>query len=304
MVEYKSGAIGLKKGWKTIVKEGNQFRYVLAPKSDAVKLAEKIASKPPNETCLACHAFSGGGPHFKRSNLSPDLIRNVNEEFDVHMVRGLFCSDCHVFEDHKFGLNSSDTWARDSNKTVSCEDCHEKRHRVPIVGSVLNTFHQKVACQTCHIPIIAREKYPTDVRRDWSHIEFNEKLGRWEPEITLKSNVIPVYLWWNGESREAYVYPERAKVVDGKIILSKPIGSKDDEDSKIYPYKLHTAIVPFDEGRGVPVPIKVGMVFALGDYNKAINADASVSGLKFDGKYVTLVRYMAVTTEFCPRKRL
>ncbi|WP_168050148.1 cytochrome c3 family protein [Ignicoccus islandicus] len=283
---YKGGAIGVKKGMKVVVKTEKGWRYV---PNIPIEKAAKIVAKPSKDACLACHAFAGGGPHFKRPNLSPDLMGTVSVHFDVHMARGLHCVDCHKFEDHKVGTKAVGTWSREA-EAVACTDCHKERHRAPIVGFIIENFHHKVACQTCHIPYIAHGQYPIDVERDWRHIEFNEKLGRWEPKLVLKKNVKPAYLWWNGKERKAYLYPD--PVNGNEIVYAAPVGSE--EDGKIYPFREHVAYVPFDEQKRIPIPIKVGVVFALGDVNKAVQMGAQVANLTFTGKFIKMVRYMNV----------
>lgn len=292
---YKGGAIGIKKGFKEVVKTKEGWRYV--PKI-SIEEAAKIVAKPSKDACLACHAFAGGGPHFKRPNISPDLMGKVSEDFDVHMARGLQCVDCHTFERHKVGTEGVGTWSREA-RPVSCTDCHPKRHKAPLVGFIIENFHKKVACQTCHISHIAHGKYPIDVERDWRHIEFNEKLGRWEPKLVLKKNLKPVYMWWNGEKREAYLYPDP---VEGEVIVyARPVG--DESDGKIYPFREHVAYVPFDENKKIPIPIKVGIVFALGDINKAVQAGAKVANLTFTGKFIKMVRYMNVDHGVVPASK-
>lgn len=291
--KYKGGPIGIKEGWRILVKTDNGFRYIPNPEIDVEELAATITSTPTKDSCLYCHAFSGGGPGFKRPNLGPELLGNVSKDVDVHMAMGLECIDCHIAENHDFRLRSSDTWSRRGGITVSCIDCHEDRHRSFLIGWFIETFHiNKVACQTCHIPVIA-SRTPTDVRRDWSEVEFKENLLRYEPKIVLEGNVTPVYLWWNEKERYAYIYPNPVEVTENNsVILSMPVGSK--EDGKIYPYKYHEAVVPFDSSKKLPIPIKVGVVFATGNNTLAFTLGGKPGGLQFSGDYITLVRYMAV----------
>jgi hypothetical protein len=313
---YKRGSLGLKEGWVVLVKTDGGYKYEPNPKIDVLELAKTITRKPTKESCLACHAFSGGGPHFKRPNIGPFLMGNVSRDIDVHLAAGLSCIDCHKFEDHKISTKSADTWAREGGITLQCSSCHPAkgeapdeaasyvlpRHTSPVIGWILESIHvEKVACQTCHIPYIAKdERYPTDVRRDWSRSEFNEKLGRWEPVIELRAMVEPVYKWYNGETRKAYIYPSPVQPVDGKIVLAEPAGSREDEGSKIYPFKYHEAVVPYDPQAMMPVPVKVGVVFATGNVTKAAQLGAAAAGLTFKGDYVTLVRYMQVNHGVSP----
>lgn len=297
---YGAGCVEAKSASRLLVKKGNKYERIPNPNLNYKELAKKIRKKPSKENCLQCHAVSGGGPGFKRPNLDPSLRGNVSEDLDVHLARGLVCVDCHKFENHKVSGRAMDSYAFDAEgKRVRCEDCHgEKPHK----NDLLNKHTRSVACQTCHIPNFARV-FPTDVKRSWKEAEFNEKFGRWEPKIELKGNVTPVYAWWNGKDRIAYLYPEKAKVENGKIYLFKPVGSIDDPNSKIYPFKYHETEVPFDPEKGIPIPIKVGIVFATGDVKKAIAKGAELAGLKFTGEYVTLVRYMAINHGVVPKEK-
>ena len=315
---YISGPLGIKKGVKTVYKDENGvWHYNVTV--DIWKIAKSIIRTPKKENCLACHAFSGGGPHLKRPNLSPDLMGTVSEDFDVHMARGMSCVDCHKGEGHAFPTKAADTWDREEGDVAACESCHGSDPHEGVKGFFLNKFHDKVACQTCHIPYIAHGKYPTALRRDWSAATFHPELKRWkfsipDPETGaidkwyLDSNVTPVYMWYNGE-REVYVYPNPIEPIKGDelelspvngrslgvIYYVKPLGSKDDPNAKIYPFKLHRAVVPYSVVNKTLVPIKVGIAFATGNVTLATLVGAKEAGLVWEpGDYVTLVRYMQV----------
>ncbi len=294
---YMAGAPGVVKyHYKIVYKdEKGRWRYMVNPNISVWDLAANIYDKPTSTNCLACHAFSGGGPHFKRPNLGPDLLGNVSEEFDVHLARGLSCIDCHKVEDHHFPTASADTWSREPGHVPSCTDCHGEKPHEGVKGWFLNKFHtEKVACQVCHIPYIAHGKWPTDIYRNWSEAEFMPKGGKYEPLIDLEGNVTPVYAWYNG-TRQVYLWPSPVTPGEnGEVVYVKPLGSKDDPNSKIYPFKLHYAVVPYSSVNKTLVPVKVGIVFATGNVTKAVQAGAKLSGMQWDGKWVTLVRYMQV----------
>ncbi len=298
---YPAGPKGVKTGVKQVYREKNgAWRYRVTVPIE--KLAKAITKTPPKDQCLLCHAYSGGGPGFKRPNLEPALLGKVEERVDVHLARGMTCTDCHVFKEHALALEGPDTWSRtDKVEAPGCADCHEVRHTRPVIGWMLETFHrEKVACQTCHIPRYAKG-VPTDTRRDWSEAEFSAKARRWEPKIRFGRNLTPVYRYWNERTRVAYLYPEPAEVKDGRIVYAAPVsqgarrkGLFFQADGKIYPFKYHEAVVPFDEKARVPVPVKVGLVFATGNTKKAALVGAKLAGLGLSGAYVTLVRYMAI----------
>jgi len=289
---YVSGPKAVKTGVKEVYQdEEGVWRYRV--NLDAGAVARMIIDKPASENCLACHAFSGGGPGYKRPNLSPDLY-NPTEYTDVHMASGMTCLNCHAGEDHAFPTTSADTWNREPGEAPSCESCHTSDPHTGLQGWFLNRFHDRVACQVCHIPVVAGGAYPTDVHRDWSRSEFVPEAAKYEPHIVLEGNVTPVYAWYNG-TRQAYLYPE--PVVpgeEGEIVYVAPLGSRDDHDSKIYPFKLHETRVPYSGVNKTLVPVKVGIVFATGNNTLAIQAGAQAAGLVWDGEWATLVRYMQV----------
>ncbi|WP_457630899.1 cytochrome c3 family protein [Oceanithermus sp.] len=301
---YPSGPLAVEEGLKVPVRtpEG-EVRYAISAEQDFDQLMRRIVAVPSKDQCLLCHAFSGGGPGFKRPNLEPSLLGHVTDENqDVHLARGLACIDCHAFERHDVALRSPDTWARGSAEVPECTDCHERRHTKPLVGWILNTFHpEKVACQTCHIPRYAK-KTPTDTYRDWSRVVFDPELRHWSPEIEKGLNLRPEYRWWNEKTRIAYLYPEPASVEDGLLIYQEPAGEiarrkslmKFQTEGLIFPFKVHEARVPYDALLQKPVPVRLGPVFSSGRLDEGIEAGARVTGLEFTGGYVTMVRYMAI----------
>ena len=248
------------------------------------------------------------------------MIGNVSEEFDIHLARGLSCVDCHVVEDHRFPTLSADTWFREGDTRLApkCESCHTASPHEGIKGWFLNTFHTKVACQTCHIPLIAHGKYPTATKRDWSTTTFIEAKALWKFSIPsnegetdkwyLSGNITPVYAWYSGR-RQVYVFPTPVEPIKnheldfkpangeslGVVFYVKPLGDKEDPDSKIYPFKLHRSAMPFSRINKTFVPMKVGIAFATGNATAATMKGSQITGIKWKkGDYAILVRYMQV----------
>ncbi|NOZ89606.1 MAG: hypothetical protein GXO15_06750 [Crenarchaeota archaeon] len=336
---YLSGPIAIKEGYKNVTRdEQGRWRYEVKIPID--KIAKSIIDKPTAQNCLACHAFSGGGPGLKRPNITPDLMDPAKaKRFDVHFAKGLSCVDCHPGSGHGFPTNATDTWNRERGEARRCVDCHgEKPHR-GITGWIVNRFHERVACQTCHIPFIAHGSYPTELYRDWSAATFLPEKHRWkfslpDPETRdtsrwhLYGNLTPVYAWYNG-SRIVYVFPEKAqpipleqardkiggtieaseiKPVNGRLLGAlyyvKPLGGRDDPNSKIYPFRVHAAIVPYSTKDRLPVPMKVGIAFATGNVTLAALVGAKEAGISWSpGDYVLLIRYMQVNHGVQPRDK-
>ncbi|SNR69195.1 hypothetical protein [Desulfurobacterium atlanticum] len=301
------GGKGVKSGLKVPVNENGRWRY--ESKIDLMKVASKIQKRPSKDVCLLCHAFSGGGDGVKRPNLFSGLMsKKITREIDVHMGSGMDCIDCHSFQNHKVGTVGVDTFSREA-KAVSCSDCHKQPHK-GIKGWFIENFHtEHIACQTCHIPLI----HKSELHRDWSKIEFEGV--KWGEEREIKENIIPRYAWWNGK-RKLYLPALNGKLIPanleepdegvenviGKIQFTQPIGKKG--DGKIYPFKYHYAIVPYDTKRNVPIPIKVGIIFATGDRDKAIKMGAKAAGLEWDGKsWVEISRYFQLNHGVAPKEK-
>ncbi|WP_048095601.1 cytochrome c3 family protein [Archaeoglobus fulgidus] len=335
---YVSGVLGIKLGLKNVTKDDQgRWRYVINVPTE--ELAKSIINRPQSKNCLACHAFSGGGPHLKRPNIAPDLLNpELAAEFDVHFKAGLGCTDCHSGENHEFGTNSVDTWSREG-EVPKCSNCHTEDPHNGFFGYFLNTFHDRVACQTCHIPTIAHGEYPTEYYRDWTVATFLPKEKRWkfaipDPESGdyskwyLFNNLQPSYAWYNGD-REVYIFPTPVEPVPvsevmekvggkyeasqikagsgevvGAIYYVKPTASKEDGDAKIYPFKVHVAVVPYSEQDRVPVPVKAGIAFATGNITMAMAAGAKDAGVTYEpGKAVLYVRYMQVNHGVQPKEK-
>ncbi len=329
---YLSGPFGIAKGVRNVTRdEQGVWHYEVKLSIDVI--AKNILRTPTKDNCLACHAVSGGGPHLKRPNLSPDLMGSkITEDFDVHIAAGLQCVDCHRVEDHRFPTRSVDTFSREEGQVPSCSDCHGEDPHSGVYGWFLNRFHGRVACQTCHIPLIAHGKYPTDTHRDWSASTFLPEKKRWkfsipDPETGavdrwyLDSNVVPVYAWYNG-TRQIYVYPEpveplkegpeyekyRMEPVNGEslgvVVYAKPLGSRGDPNAKIYPFKIHRAVVAYSTLNKTMVPMKVGVAFATGNTTLAYLKGSEATGVKWTpGTYITIVRYMQVNHGVQPAEK-
>ena len=272
-----------------VVKKGNKLVRVA---KNATELLEKIKNvrKPTKYECVRCHVYAGGGELFKRDfepfYANPDHMAIL--DFD--------CTSCHIAKNHRIAGRGLDEWVSELDERIDCTNCHiEGKAHAGVddeeIAKVLDRHTKTVHCTVCHIPRIAKV-LPTDVFRDWREAVYEEERGKYEPLMSRISNVIPTYAWWNGKDRVAYIYPEPVK--GDKIVYFAPVGSKDDPNSKIYPFKLHRAIVPFDEEKRIPIPIKVGVAFKTGNTTKAIMLGAKQSGLNFTGTFIMMERYMSI----------
>lgn len=245
---------------RTVVKDGERLRIGPADGVDVLAAARSVG-KPSTEMCLRCHLSAGGGPNHKHG------VAPTSPEADVHLAKGVGCVDCHPAVDHRFA-GGADLKVRDApDATVSCARCHQKAHQGEL-AAVLAKHSARLACQTCHIPAIARDpKFPTMVRRDWTRPVLNETTGLYGPTNQMTSNVTPVYRWWNGRMR---VPPE-------------PVGSIGDPAAKIFPWKRVAYTVIADARSSRPIFIKAGVYAVKGDAVAAAKKGAEDAKQDFSG---------------------
>jgi octaheme c-type cytochrome (tetrathionate reductase family) len=176
---------------------------------DWAKVAQGVG-RPGRENCGACHFYGGGGDGVKHGDLDSSLVR-PSRDLDVHMdAEGLnfACSNCHVSKKHIWPGSRYHVTAKDTEGTgkpgmrrdvATCESCHDDDpHPVDSVVHIkLNEHVDKVACQTCHIPTIARGGVATKTDWDWrtagktkngeGYKEKNYTQGNGEHRATYKS---------------------------------------------------------------------------------------------------------------------
>ncbi|HMV05025.1 MAG TPA: cytochrome C, partial [Accumulibacter sp.] len=103
----------------------------------------------------------------------------------------------------------------DKSNPATCQACHGlSPHKDSGMAAKLNHHTDKIACQTCHIPAIARGGVATKMSWDWStagrltpdgkpmikkddkgRVIYDSKKG----DFTLGENVVPEYAWFNGK---------------------------------------------------------------------------------------------------------
>jgi len=166
----------------------------------------------------------------------------------------------------------------------------------------LNDHTDKVSCQTCHIPEFAREK-PTKMFWDWSqagkfkngkaYSTEDEELNRHDymtkkGKFSWEKNVEPEYFWFNGSMEYTLLTDE----IDPSkpVKLNRVVGNKSDEKSRIYPFKVHKAIQPYDTVNNKMVSVHL---FGKDDsaywknfkWDKAIQHAMDYMDLEYSGEY-------------------
>jgi len=297
--------------------------------------------KPTRKACIGCHAKAGGGDNVKHGDLSTDLIATTRE-YDVHMgVDGadLVCADCHAANhDPKtgkvnHGIAGMSLHSVNEGEMKQCTDCHgskEAIHSRVVTTSTDGTSdlsmdwisdHERLACQVCHIPAIARaistktEWYWSDAGQDVNPIPVDPESGR--PTYDKKKgtfvweyNVRPTLRYSNGKWNRP-VLGVTDKYDEEPISLGAPVGDYNDPDAMIYPFKLMRGNQPVDpETHTISVPHLFGTVGGPNPYWGKFNwTDALIDGAAYTGqdfsgtyKFADTTMLLSVNHEVAPAK--
>ncbi len=260
---------------------------------DLAGIARSVG-KASRSTCGSCHFFGGQGNNVKHGDMDLSLT-NPSRKLDVHMSKegqDFDCIECHDTTDHLIVGNSMFDSPGGHNH-LDCTTCHDDD---PHAKRILNWHGKSIACQTCHIPTIARE-YPTMVWWDWTtagaNLEnvkdkngketFNNEKGsfRWE------KNLMPTFLWYNGTSTHYMV--GSAMTSDQVTHLNKPQGTRLDPKSKIHPFKVMRGKQAYDKVNRILVITKLHGPTGLWqngfNWDEAITEGMAAEGLEYSGEY-------------------
>lgn len=247
---------------RTVAANGASFKIVPAPGVD-VLAAARSAQKPTNAMCLRCHLSTGGGPNAKHGDVA------TPNSGDVHITAGKQCIDCHPTSEHKIAGAADLKLHEQPNVVVSCTNCHNPQNLHSGENAAIDGHLERVACQTCHIPAVARDPaYPTHVLRDWSQPKLLPN-GLYGPTNQPVSNLTPTYLWWNGKVTSP----------------PGPLGDLADATAKIMPWKEWEIIAPRDAVSKTPIPLKAGVYSVTGDVGLAVQRGAQDSGTPYSGQW-------------------
>ncbi|HPR62935.1 MAG TPA: Ni/Fe-hydrogenase cytochrome b subunit [Thermoanaerobaculia bacterium] len=279
---------------------------------DLTEVAYSVG-RPSRKTCGLCHFYSGNGPNYKHGDLEPILV-DPPDDFDIHMGRyDMLCQDCHKTESHRIAGSSMSAPAVEG--MVFCEVCHgEEPHRITgILGRHLDDHVKAVSCETCHIPYVAKD-LPTRVFLDYSKAgqdrssikmeygqpTYDKKFG----EMRWKKDLVPQYRWYNHDHE---IHTPGEKINPRRVVeLNTPLGERQDPHSRIYPFKIHTTIQPYDvENKILAVPKLFNGYWEHFDWNQALKEGMEAAGLTFSGSYdfVETRMYTSLHHEVVPAKQ-
>jgi Cytochrome c bacterial len=282
--------------------QGNpEWRPILWRNPAGLDAISKRISLPKRKMCLRCHSGAGGGQNFKRGDIEYALA-DCEPEFDVHMAstgNDMACAECHADSDHRVRGRGADLSGTDApDNPLRCTSCHDA---APHGKTVLDHHATRIACETCHIPVFAKAD-ATDMSRDWSQPKYHEEANKYSATIEFGKNVVPAYTWWNGSTRSQLMGEAVKFEKDGTVAMMLPQGKRKDKASKIYPFKLHKAVLPILKDEQWLVPLAVDEFFVDGDIEKAVQEGGHAAyGLEhFEYEWINAKRYMGIYHEVQP----
>ena len=309
----------------------------IAKAVDLTSVAQKVG-KTSRDTCGACHFFGGGGDGVKHGDMDSSLA-SPDRELDVHMdATGLdfTCGTCHATSSHDVpGSRYTPVAAdkdgahirgkEDKSSPATCQSCHgQTPHKAGGLAAKLNHHTDKVACQTCHIPAIARGGVATKTSWDWStagkltpegkpmlkkdakgRVIYDSKKG----DFTLGENVIPEYAWFNGEVTYTLL-GDKVEKGDSPTHINRLGGSAGDGKSLIWPLKVFRGSQPYDPvNKTLVTPHTAGnddtAYWKNFGWEKAIDTGMKVSGATFSGQVDFIKTDMAwpITHMVAPKEK-
>ncbi|PIE21862.1 MAG: cytochrome C [Planctomycetota bacterium] len=273
---------------------------------DLLKAAQSVG-RTSRDSCGTCHFNGGGGDAVKHGDLDLSLS-TPSERVDVHMGRHDFtCTDCHVTQQHHISGKILSISPKNSIGG-SCQRCHGDS---PHQNQRLDAHVRSVACQTCHIPVVAKTQ-GTKVAWDWSTagreglIDDPHRYLKIKGSFLYARNLVPEYYWFNGDG-ERYLLGD---VIDPEQVtkLNRPLGDIDDPRAKIWPFKVHRGKQPYDakEKRLIsPMTHGKGGFWNEFDWQKAAQLGGEITGLPFSGQmgFVETKMYWPLNHMVSPKER-
>lgn len=254
--------------------------------------AAQSVGRPTKSNCGNCHFESGGGASVNHGGLELALLDD-SKKLDVHMnVKGFNCTNCHKSEKHQIKGAGHSSMAAGINK-IACTDCHDNDKKEIHKNKVLGKHLSAIACESCHIPDIARENYTLtgwdwstaglkdDIKLDENHLSYAKNRG----DLTWEKNVKPVFRWHNGKA-DYYMLGDK---IDSKpLYINKLNGSISDAGSRISPFKIMKGKQIFDLENNYLIVPKLFGDSGFGsnfDWNKASESGMKSVNLAYSGKY-------------------
>jgi len=318
--------------------------YAKAPKTaggpadtvDLQAVARSVAmngGKPTIDNCIFCHANAGGGDNVKHGDLAMSLA-NTTREYDVHMGTdggNLECVDCHAVQRDldgnllSHGIGGMPYHSVDEGMMRGCDDCHGSAANVHAGTSVelITSSHDRLACQVCHVPLIARET-PTKVEWYWERagevldplppddpVTGRPTFDRMKGDFVWAYDVRPTLRYFNGKWNKAIVNVSDTYTTE-PAVLGEPVGDYTDPTAMIYPFKKMIGNQPADVvNQRILVPHLFGTAggpnpfWGTWDWDLALLDSSVITGQPYQsGNYgfVSTEMYLSVNHEVAPRE--
>ena len=300
------------------------------PSVDLLAVAKSVGEKdgiPQRLNCVVCHANAGGGDNVKHGDISTAL-KGTTREFDVHMGtdgENFSCVECHdvkkspAGDQLSHGIGGMPFHSVDEGNMKQCSDCHGDTatvHEGKDVGKLFvsnsgKQRHERLACQVCHIPAIAKE-ISTKTDWDWSTAgqdidpiplsadgrpTYDKKKG----DFVWEKNVRPVLRVHNGKWNKVMI-SVNDKYVTAPVQLSAPAADPSDLTAMIFPFKLMTGKQVADKNNKtmlVPhlfgIPGGVNPYWGKYDWDLAIRDGVAYTGQIYSGEYEFVDTEMLLT---------
>lgn len=273
-----------------------------------IQLAVTDIGRPTRENCGDCHFKGGGGDGVKHGDLDTSLTK-PRKSLDVHMGvdgQNFDCVRCHTTRSHNIAGRVYTAPAATDRKSlieddlstkITCESCHSATpHKTT---SKANDHTDRVACQSCHIPKFARVN-PTKMSWDWSQAGRRKDgkpyktVGPYgkhdylsiKGQMKWEKNVVPEYFWYNGSIASTTT----KDVIDPSkpVAVSYPVGSPEDKNSRIYPFKVHQGKQPYDKVNNTLLAPKVSGkdgFFTTMNMPESLEIGMKMMDLPYSGQY-------------------
>ena len=294
---------------KGFLEEGDEESLEIAGEIQAeLRDAAQAIGRPARKNCGSCHFYGGGGDGVKHGDLDTSLAK-PNKTLDVHMGvdgQNFDCARCHTTTLHNIAGRVYTRPAAEERKSlveddliakITCESCHTATPHKS--GTKLNDHTDKVACQSCHIPEFARVN-PTKMSWDWSKsgklrdgkkYKTKDEFGKFDymsikGQMKWAKNVKPQYYWYNGVIKSMTA---KDKIdPSGVVQVSWPQGDREDINSRIYPFKVHRGIQPYDKvNTSLLMPLLSGKdgYWNTLDWKNALSIGQQSMGLPFSEEF-------------------
>ncbi len=293
-----------------------------APGVDLLAAAKSVG-RTSRATCGSCHFKGGGGDAVKHGDLDGTLSQPA-DRLDVHMGRlDMRCADCHRTSAHRVRGRLMPPEA-DPETRAACTDCHDAaphgderldRHTSALACQTCHVprFAPEAATKlwwdwslagrdgdpervaaalarevasggqaALHTPLAIRALFASSVADPGGDLEahYDRKKGL----FLLGRRQTPEYRWYDGTARRHL--PGQRYDGTEPLVMNAPGGSVRDARARIWPFKVHRGVQPFDlEARHLLVPHTFGPggYWSAFDWDRALRDGAAASGVSYSG---------------------